>query len=243
MDKIFPSDGNDMGSIPILNTNFIMFFLLIGGLFMNLLEQIKSEKELLDNKQRDITQLEEECVIGKERIAQLENEYNRMGVFKINDLGVILAHIVSEIENKYYLYQTVEYCDYSWCKHTSWRPKKGMICAIVEDTYKDCCFKIDDSIEKDPVIVAKMVCFLGGKSLECKRTECVLGDTEKNFVGFFKNSAFPYLDDFVDKLVVYRYDKDNQMMDHEEILNLANDFIASKKDVDDNARVIKKVVT
>lgn len=249
MDKMFLSDGKDMGSIPILNTNLMINLLFIGGFLMNLKEQLEYEKNLLNNKRGNIAQLEKECLNVEGKIAQLENEYNKMGIFTINDLGATLAHITSEIEDRNYLYQMVNYCDYKWTKKYGWRPNMGMICAIVEDSYKDCCFNIVEDAEKDPVIVAKIVCLLGGGARDCKKdgqTDFILtpnfgytrGDTEMNFIGIFKNSAFPYLDDFIDKLVVYRYDKNSQVLDAEEITRLADEFIASKKKVD--VKVIRK---
>lgn len=156
--------------------------------------------------------------------------------FKPNLIGEALAYIVSEVEGDEYVYARLNTFKYGWTKRRGQWINSYYYMAIVKRDFKDCNFCLNPNspwMKMNIALILKM-------TFTWPSDDIYIGKESVDFENEFKNSIFPYLDDFISELTIAKSEKDE--LSKEEVIKLAQAFIAKLEITKDEKghRLIRK---
>lgn len=200
------------------------------------LEEKQKEIDLLnldDCSEKEIQALMEikaQCIAWRkmemqqqEKIDLLNQKFDQLSVFTINEIGDVLAYVVSKMEEQEYVYQRIPFIN----SHGSM-----CICALVRKSEQEYPLQIPTN-NVDP----KGYHILNGAIYTPYENENVSaadfldsrGEDKKIFRREFVDSGFPYLTEFIEDLACSRTERKPDLTTEEKFA-LAQQFLSRKKE-------------
>lgn len=185
-------------------------------------------------------------ILERKKKMEIRKNFN----FTVGDIGDALAFIVSQIENEEYILEYVDYYASHWTRGNGVTISRYTQLSIVKSGYENLYF-VDNQI--CPWMIDKVshpiTCIDGLQSwsgaVQCRKYD-PYRKRKENFENEFQDESdnplkvnpFPYLNDFIDELATLQINKE---LSKEEILQLAQSFVATKlKDSKESIVVLEK---
>ena len=148
---------------------------------------------------------------------QIEKKYS----FKLNIIGDALAHIVSQVEGKDYVYSSVE--TYSWQEINNVKFIAGPMynMAIVQNEYENIPFCTN--IRESELWKKQKIAMIFKNTYGYPKSTSVTLATQDTYMRIFGNSLFPYLQEYIEMLADYR-EKNNVEITRELAFKLAFNY-------------------
>ena len=186
--------------------------------------QYQDTINILDSKQADLDKI----------IEKYNNILEVYSTFDIDSIGKAIAFIVSSIEEKDYIFQRAIHDTFLWHSYVNdggYERNNNKICIVIEKALKRDIYSdknlMNNCIKK--LIKEEKAILLDESSYT--RYDNYKVTFYNSITSINKNidlSSFPYIKDFIDYVVQYRFDNNLINIDFQELNYLSYDFINNK---------------
>jgi len=159
---------------------------------------------------------------------------NQEYYFNLNIVGDALAYIVSVVEDREFVYTTVNTHTYEWDKFEGMVSNHFYFKAIIDNEIKECNLCVNENDKQIWDIKRLAFIFKLTKQYE----ERYVDERAKNcYLKIFEDSVFPYLNDFIELLESYR--KNNIELTKDNTILLAYNYVKANYPYDETQEINK----
>ena len=193
-------------------------------LILNLENQYQYKIKSLDSKQSDIN----------ETIKKYNQILQTYSTFDIDSIGEIIAFIISSVENEEYIFQRAIHATYLWHNYVGYdgeyEKNNNKICIIIKKNLRQDCY-LDKNLMSNcikKIMKQERVILLDESSSRYDNYKVTFYNSIINTNNNIDLSSFPYIKDFIDYVIQYRYENNLIKIDFRQLNYLAISFIEDR---------------
>ena len=193
-------------------------------LILNLENQYQYKIKSLDSKQSDIN----------ETIKKYNQILQTYSTFDIDSIGEIIAFIISSVENEEYIFQRAFHATYLWHNYVGYdgeyEKNNNKICIIIKKDLRQDCY-LDKNLMSNcikKIMKQERVILLDESSSRYDNYKVTFYNSIINTNNNIDLSSFPYIKDFIDYVIQYRYENNLIKIDFRQLNYLAISFIEDR---------------
>ena len=193
-------------------------------LILNLENQYQYKIKSLDSKQSDIN----------ETIKKYNQILQTYSTFDIDSIGEIIAFIISSVENEEYIFQRAFHATYLWHNYVGYdgeyEKNNNKICIIIKKDLRQDCY-LDKNLMSNcikKIMKQERVILLDESSSRYDNYKVTFYNSIIITNNNIDLSSFPYIKDFIDYVIQYRYENNLIKIDFRQLNYLAISFIEDR---------------
>lgn len=208
---------------------------------MSLYEVMHSINAEFEAKEKEIKKIEEDMASLDKQLLQYKVLVEKYSTFDSNTIGTILSELMSAFEEEEFVCQKAEHETYKagssiWGGGFSKFKMKTLLIIkkeLVEDLDKEgYYYDWDERHNEITKLTTKKLAFLLDEH-QCSYSKTVsfyyvYNRELKSFFDF--NSSFPYIQEFIDFIIEYRYENHLVEISEQELQSLKEEFLLNKKE-------------
>ena len=154
--------------------------------------------------------------------------------FDIDSIGEIIAFIISSVENEEYIFQRAIHATYLWHNYVGYdgeyEKNNNKICIIIKKGLRQDCY-LDKNLMSNcikKIMKQERVILLDESSSRYDNYKVTFYNSIINTNNNIDLSSFPYIKDFIDYVIQYRYENNLIKIDSRRLNYLAISFIEDR---------------